>query len=131
MADAIAQGTGSKFTSFASLLSVLSRRVSQPGLPRAALYRQFPVGLSLLITAFITKLWWLIPGGIVQGRGVGLGGHFGFEKTSRRASSSRCKFHSWATKSCVPAADRQHQTARAGAAVSHYGADFIAAMLQR
>ena len=38
------------------------------------------VGLSLLITAFITKLWWLIPVGIVQGYAWAWVGHFGFEK---------------------------------------------------
>ena len=38
------------------------------------------VGLSMLIVAFITKLWWLIPVGIVQGYAWAWVGHFGFEK---------------------------------------------------
>ena len=79
MADAIAQVPAQKFTSFASFHPFYLGEHRNP-VCRVLHFIGTSVGLSLLITAFITKLWWLIPVGIVQGYAWAWVGHFGFEK---------------------------------------------------
>ena len=79
MADAIAQVPAQKFTSFASFYPFYLGEHRNP-VCRVLHFIGTSVGLSLLIVAFITKLWWLIPVGIVQGYAWAWVGHFGFEK---------------------------------------------------
>jgi hypothetical protein len=38
------------------------------------------IALSLLITAWVSQIWWLIPVAVVQGYAWAWIGHFGFEK---------------------------------------------------
>jgi len=79
MADAIAQVPAQKFTSFASFYPFYLGEHRNP-VCRVLHFIGTSVGLSMLIVAFITKLWWLIPVGIVQGYAWAWVGHFGFEK---------------------------------------------------
>jgi len=75
MADAIAQ----KFTTFADFYPFYLGE-HRNATCRTLHFIGTSIGLSLLIAAFVTKLWWLIPVGIVQGYAWAWVGHFGFEK---------------------------------------------------